>query len=208
MPINREDPEVQELIAEVTAAMNSKNAELLRELKAAKAKAKGAEIDPEEHSRLQSAVEDLESKLQAATTKSKSEIEKLTKLAGEKDSALTQYLIDAELGSAIAKSRIEPHYVTAVMAMFKGQAQVQVGADGKHSVLIGDKPMSEHLAQWAAGDEGKFFVAATQNTGGGAAGGTKTAAGGAKKFSEMSTEERTTLYRNDPAAYEAAKKAG
>ena len=81
-------------------------------------------------------------------------------------------------------------------------------ADGKHVVMLGDKPISETLAQWAASDAGAPFRAASVNTGGGAAGGKPGSAGAGKRWAEMSTEDRTALYRTDPAAYASAKAAG
>ena len=56
MAIDRNDTEVKALIEEVTAAateaLSAKNRELLGELKALKARTKGADIDPAEHAAL------------------------------------------------------------------------------------------------------------------------------------------------------------
>jgi hypothetical protein len=60
----------EELQAELDA-VTAHNAKLLGELKVAKAKAKGAEIDPEEHARLQTEVETLTGKLSAAESRAK-----------------------------------------------------------------------------------------------------------------------------------------
>jgi hypothetical protein len=37
--------------------------------------------------------------------------------------------------------------------------------------MVGDKPISEYLKEWATTDEGKHFVAAPNNNGGGSQGG-------------------------------------
>ena len=174
MAVDRNDPEVKALIEEVTAAateaLSAKNRELLGEVKALKAKAKGADIDPAEHAALQSKVEELTDELGKATKASKTEVEKLTKALAEKDGALTQHLIDAGLTDALAKAGVAPHYLTAAKAMFKGQAVLK--AEGaEYKALIGDKPISDAITAWAATDEGKHFVAAPANSGGGAPGG-------------------------------------
>lgn len=180
MAIDRNDPEVKALIEEVTAAateaLSAKNRELLGEVKALKAKAKGADIDPAEHAALQAKVEELTEALGKAEKTSKSEVEKLQKALSTKDAALTQHLIDAGLTDALAKAGVAPHYLTAAKAMFKGQAALK--ADGEqYQALIGDKPLADAIAAWAQSDEGKHFVSAPANTGGGAQGGGKGAAG-------------------------------
>lgn len=205
MAIDRKDPEVLELIEEVTAALSAKNAELLREVKTAKAKARGADIDPADHAALQSQVEELESKLRTTEGKLKADTDRLTKTANDASTSFTKYLIDAEIGSAIAKSGADAKYFDAVKALHGGKATVR-SENGVHTVLIGDKPVAEHLTQWVASDSGAPYRAAAVNTGGGAAGGSK--GQGAGKFSEMTSEAKTALFRTDPAAYEAAKKAG
>ena len=202
MAIDREDPEVIALIEEVTAALVAKNTELKKEKLALQAKAKNSEIDPVEYAALQSTLEELENKFKVAEAKAKSDIEKLTKLARDKEVSLSEYLVDAELASAITGNGIAAHYVNAVKAMFKPGTSV-VEKDGGRSVMLGDKPLADVIKAWAAGDDGKHFISAQNNSGGGAAG--NRGATGAKKWNDMSTEERTELYRKDKAAYEAAK---
>ncbi|EMR4172085.1 hypothetical protein R2537_007118, partial [Pseudomonas aeruginosa] len=93
MPLDRNDPEViamlKEAAEEATEALSAKNKELLAELRQAKAKAKGSEIDPEEHARLQTQVEELTGKLDKVTKDSTRQIEKLTKDLTDKEGALT-----------------------------------------------------------------------------------------------------------------------
>lgn len=176
MAVDRNDPEVKALIEEVTAAateaLSAKNRELLGEVKALKAKAKGADIDPAEHAALQSKVEELTEALDKATKASKSEVEKLTKALSEKDGALTQHLIDAGLTDALAKAGVAPHYLNAAKAMFKGQAALKADG-GQYQALIGEKPIADAIKEWAGTDEGKHFLAAPANSGGGASGGTQ-----------------------------------
>lgn len=91
MPPDRNAPEVkallEEVAAEATEALSAKNKELLAELRTAKAKAKGSEIDPEEHARLQTQVEELTGELDKVTRGSTRQIDKLTKDLTDKDGA-------------------------------------------------------------------------------------------------------------------------
>lgn len=173
MAVDRNDSEVKALIEEVTAAateaLSAKNRELLGEVKALKAKAKGADIDPAEHAALQSKVEELTDELGKVQKASKSEVEKLTKALELKDTALTQHLIDAGLTDALAKAGVAPHYLNAAKAMFKGQAALKADG-GDYKALIGDKPIADAIKEWAQTDEGKHFVSAPANGGGGASG--------------------------------------
>jgi hypothetical protein len=193
----------EELQAELET-VKAHNAKLLGELKVAKAKAKGAEIDPEEHARLQGEVEELRGKLSTAEKSGKAELEKLTKALSEKDGALQSYLIDGGLSDALAKAGVKPEFMDAAKALLKTQAQIKAEG-GNYQALIGGKPLADAITEWTGG-AGKHFIAATQNSGGGATGGGQT--GNAKKFADMTSEERVALYRTDPKAYEAAKTAG
>ncbi|CAB3922372.1 hypothetical protein [Achromobacter deleyi] len=170
MPLDRNDPEViallKEAAEEATEALSAKNKELLAELRAAKAKAKGSEIDPEEHARLQTQVEDLTGKLDKVTKDSNRQIEKLTKDLTDKDGALTQHLIDGGLSTALAKAGVAPHFMDAAKAMLRGQAAIKDGA-----AVISDKLLADHVTEWAGTDQGKHFITAPANSGGGGQGG-------------------------------------
>ena len=165
--------ELQAQVAELTSKLEKSEADkkaMGADLMKYKAKAKGAEIDPEEYAKLQARVEELTEAKEKADKSAKTEVEKLTKALAEKDGALTQHLIDAGLTDALAKAGVAPHYLTAAKAMFKGQAVLK--AEGaEYKALIGDKPISDAITAWAATDEGKHFVAAPANSGGGAPGG-------------------------------------
>lgn len=193
MAVDRNDPEVKALIEEVTAAateaLSAKNRELLGEVKALKAKAKGADIDPAEHAALQQKVEELTDELGKVQKTSKTEVEKLTRALAEKDGALTQHLIDAGLTDALAKAGVAPHYLNAAKAMFKGQAALKA-ENGQYQALIGEKPIADAIKAWAQTDEGKHFVSAPANTGGGASGGQ---GGGGNKTGDIGGDKSARL---------------
>ncbi len=163
----------EDKIAELEAAievLSAKNNQLLGEVKVAKAKAKGAEIDPAEYAALQNENETLKSELNKATKDSTKTIEALQTSLSEKDGALQSYLIDNGLNDAMLKAGIKPEFMSAAKAMLKANTKV-TAENGQYSALMGDKPLYDAITEWAASDEGKHFVSAPANSGGGATGG-------------------------------------
>lgn len=160
---------LDELLASIEAMQESQKG-LKADLAKAKAKAKGAEIDPEEHAALQTKVEELTNELNKATGASKKEIEKLTAQLQEKDGALNTYLIEAGLSDALAKAGVKPEFMDASKALLKAQAAIKAD-NGQYQAVIGDKPLADAIKEWASSDAGKHFVAAPANQGGGANGG-------------------------------------
>lgn len=164
----------EERIAELEVelgALSAKNSELLREVKVARAKAKGVEIDPNDFMALQTENETLKSQLDKVAKENTKTIEQLQASLTEKDGALQSYLIDNGLNDAMLKAGIKPEFMTAAKAMLKSQTKL-MAENGQYSALMGEKPLNEAIAEWAAGDEGKHFVSAPANSGGGATGGT------------------------------------
>ena len=158
-------------LEEAMEAMNAKNTELLREVKIARAKAKGVEIDPNDFMALQTENETLKSQLEKVAKDNAKTVEQLQASLNEKDGALQSYLIDNGLNDAMLKAGIKPEFMAAAKAMLKSQTKLMAD-NGQYSALMGDKPLTEAIAEWAAGDEGKHFVSAPANSGGGATGGT------------------------------------
>jgi len=179
MAVDLKDAEVQaaiksavdEAITEATAGLVAKNKELLGKLKIAQ---RDSQIDPAEHAALQSELEGTQAKLAEATKALKaatSEAEKVKK-SYESESQLThKLLVDNGLTDALTKSGVtNPVHLRAAKAMLAGQ--VQLIADGENRIAkVGEKPLADYVGEWAKSDEGKYFVAAQQNTGGGAMGG-------------------------------------
>jgi len=170
-------------------ALSAKNRELLGELKAAKAKAKGVEIDPVEHEQLRTQVEDLTGKLTKAEKAAVKQFEDLTKVVSTKDAALQSYLIDNGLSDAMLKAGVRPEMMPAVKAMLKSKATIK-DEGGNIAAFMGDQPLTDAVSAWAASDEGKHFVSAPANTGGGAAGGNGNGTGGNKGNLGGSKSER------------------
>lgn len=189
----------EELQAELDAVLTKRD-ELLREVKTLKAKAKGAEIDPEEFAKLQSDNEELRAALDKTSKASKAELERLTKTLSEREGKLHEILVEGGITEALVKANVAPELMKAAKALLKGGAAVKDGA-----AFMGDKPLADAVTEWAASDEGKHFIRAPANTGGGSNGnGSGT---GGKKFAEMTSEERVALFRSNPQQYEALKSA-
>ena len=173
----------EERIAELETAMealSAKNSELLREVKIARAKAKGVEIDPNDFMALQTENETLKSQLDKTVKDSTKTIETLQSNLTEKDGALQSYLIDNGLNDAMLKAGIKTEFMTAAKAMLKSQTKL-IADNGQYSALMGEKPLYEAITEWAASDEGKHFVSAPANSGGGATGGNSNGAAFAPK---------------------------
>lgn len=202
MSIDLNAPEVQDAIKEAvkqaTEGLVGKNTELLRELKEAK---KGRSINPEDVTKLEDRIEELSTQLSTAQRDAKTATttgDKATK-ALEKEQGVTQrLLVDNGLNDALAKAGVSnPVHLKAVKSMLAGQ--VQIAADGDQRVAkVGDKPLAEFVTEWAKGDEGKFFVAAPNNTGGGSQGGGNNGGGNKRQIS------RAEFDKMDPLAQRAA----
>lgn len=155
--------------------LKSKIEELIGDNKKLKADARKAkEVDPAEVERLHSEVEELTGKLTAAeklageATKAREKAEK----ALEAESGFTQKLLiqDGIKTALIANGVKDEDFIDTLAARFAKDAKVTVDGEDRKA-LIGDKPVADHIKEWAASDSGKKFVAAPANSGGGAQGG-------------------------------------
>lgn len=160
---------LDELLAESEASRNT-IAGMKSDLVKLKAKAKGAEIDPEAHAELQSKVETLQAELDKVGKLSKKQLDDLTGQMSAKDAALTKYLIDSQLSDGLAKSGVKPEFMDAAKALLRNGATIKAD-NGEYSALIGDKPIHEAIGAWASSDQGKHFISAPVNSGGGGQGG-------------------------------------
>jgi len=179
MPIiDTDTPEGKEAlkaqIEEAVSGLAAKNKELLAEVKEAR---KSRTIDPKEIEERDNEIETLKGQLNEAqkTVKEATKQAETFKKSLEGAEGFTQkLLVDNGLNDALAKSGVtNPVHLKAAKSMLA--SQVAIVADGDNRVAkIGDKDLASFVSEWAKGDEGKFFVAATQNNGGGATGGSGT----------------------------------
>lgn len=179
-------------------ALEESNRGLKSDLVKLKVKAKGADIDPDDYANLQNQVAELSGKLESDGKLSKKELERLSGLVKEKDSALTTYLLDANLTDSLAKSKVKPELMDAAKALLKMQATIKA-ENGNYQAVIGDKALGEFVKEWATSETGKHFVSAENNSGGGAQGGNNNSQSktiSRSEFDAKSQFERATLAKD------------
>jgi hypothetical protein len=179
-------------------ALEESNRGLKSDLVKLKVKAKGADIDPDDYANLQNQVAELSGKLESDGKLSKKELERLSGLVKEKDSALTTYLLDANLTDSLAKAKVKPELMDAAKALLKMQATIKA-ENGNYQAMIGDKALSEAVKEWATSETGKHFVPAENNSGGGAQGGNNNSQSKTitrSEFDAKSQYERATLAKD------------
>lgn len=155
-----------------------------------------AEID-----RLERELDESKGKLRTTETELRETKRKLTTVEGERDTATKgletetsfsrNLLIENDLTTALTAANVAPHLMDGAKALLAGKAKVVTEGDDRKAV-VGDKPLSEFVKEWALGDQGKAYIAAPANGGGGGTGGGQ--GGGAKKISEMTLQERNAHY--------------
>ncbi len=167
--------ELDAAIEAAKEAQDQKNRELLAEVKDLKAKVRASqEIKPEDLAAIEARAEKAEADLKALQGQVKTlttERDKAVK-ALETESGFTQrLLVENGLTEALTAAGVkEAPHLKAVKALFA--PQVKIEADGETRVAkLGDKALADAIKEWAASDEGKFFVSAPNNGGGDARGG-------------------------------------
>lgn len=160
--------QLDELKEKLEATERSNNG-LKADLAKAKAKARGADIDPDEYAKLQTENEDLKFNFTKVQKDLAKQADTLTSQLKEKDSALTQYLIDSQLTDSLSKVGVLPQFMDATKSLLKSQATIR-NDNGSYQALMGEKSISDAVKEWAVSDNGKYFVKAPDNTGGGSSG--------------------------------------
>lgn len=160
--------QLDELKEKLEATERSNNG-LKADLAKAKAKAKGADIDPDEYAKLQTENEDLKFNFTKVQKDLAKQTDTLTSQLKEKDSALTQYLIDSQLTDSLSKVGVLPQFMDATKSLLKSQATIR-NDNGSYQALMGEKSISDAVKEWAVSENGKYFVKAPDNTGGGSSG--------------------------------------
>lgn len=160
--------QLDELKEKLEATERSNNG-LKADLAKAKAKARGADIDPDEYAKLQTENEDLKFNFTKVQKDLAKQADTLTNQLKEKDSALTQYLIDSQLTDSLSKVGVLPQFMDATKSLLKSQATIR-NENGSYLALMGEKSIADAVKEWAVSDNGKYFVKAPDNTGGGSSG--------------------------------------
>lgn len=174
MSIDLNAPEVKEAIeariADETKGLKAKVDELLGKLKKAQ---KDAQIDPEEHAKLQADYQRLEEQLDTANKavkKAENASAKLVEQLQAETAAVSSLLIDDGLTAALVKAGVAPQFMDATKALLRQNAKV-VADGGTRKAVVGDKELTAFVSEWAQSETGKAFVKAPDNRGGDAGGG-------------------------------------
>lgn len=177
MAFDKNDPADQKIlddaIGEAVARLDTKNKELIAELRAAKRK---GEIDPKDIERLETELDTVKGQLDAANKAAKDatkRAETAEKTLGDEQSHTQRLLVDNGLAAALTEAGVtNPTMHRAAAALIRAGQKIEISVDGDARVAkIGDKGLGDFVKSWAQGDEGKAFVAAPGNGGGGATGG-------------------------------------
>jgi len=163
--------EIDRLIDEATSGLKAKNDQLLAEKKKLQ---KDHAIDPAEVERLESALDTAKAELSRMTKEHKAAVksaEVATKALEAEQTAVQKLVVDNGLTDALTKAGVtNPFHLKAAKALLNGDIKLEIEGD-QRVARMGSKPLLDAIKEWAAGDEGKHFVAAQANSGGGAAGG-------------------------------------
>lgn len=192
-------PEVQAQIdaavAAATEALADNNRKLTNELKNVRAKMRDGTIDPDEHQKALDKVEELTGEITKLTKKYDADTGKLSKTLTEKEGALHNLVIDGGLTESLVKAGVKPELMNAAKAMLRGKTVIKA-ENGTFTAVMGDKPISDAIKDWAGTDEGKHFVVAPSNSGGNA-GGSNKGAGTAtpSKRSGMNYEQKASFIK-------------
>lgn len=158
---------IADAVSEATEGLKAKNAELLGKLKKAQ---QGQQIDPADLQAVEAERDQLKTELanaNKALKKANTDLEAANKRAEEIDGAYTGSLKDAALTEALTKAGVTPALLKAAKALHGSNLQV-VDDNGSRQVKAGDKALADFITEWAASEEGKYFVAAPDTNGGGA----------------------------------------
>lgn len=163
--------------------LSNKNAGLLDDLKKAQREARAAkDIKPEDLQAAEERADRAEAELakaQKAAKDATAAADKATKALADEQGFTQKLLIQDGLKSALIANGVKDEdYLDMAVAKFASSAKVIVEGD-ERKALLGDKPLSDAIKEWAATDAGKKIIAAPVNSGGGA-GGSRTNTGSAK----------------------------
>ena len=124
--------------------------------------------------------------------------EKLTISSGEKDQLIHKLLVENGLSAELIKLNVNPDLMGLIQQGLSATASV---IDGQ--AMIGDKSLSEYMTEWADTPQGKASRIASSNSGGDASGGGNVPTG--KKMADMSGQERTALFQQNPTEFNRLK---
>lgn len=162
-------------VEEEVQGLKQKNAELIRTNKRLKQGVDGGEQLDELQGRideLQTENKRLQKESEKVQKQSDKQIEQLKTELQSEQGVVSRMLVDNGLTEALTQAGVKnPAWVKAAKALLRDKVQVVADGDERKAV-VEDKPLSEFVAEWSQGDEGKHFMPDSGRTGGGAGGST------------------------------------
>ena len=178
---------------------------ILDEKKKLQAKTEG--VDVEKYFSMSDELETLRAEHAKVTKLSKLEIEKLSKTIQDKDSAIQRHLIEDGLSTHLAKVGVRPEFIEASKALLRQKTSLKE-ENGAYQALLGDKPLTDGIAEWVTG-EGKHFIQASGGSGGGASGSNGGNNDLRKYFDKTSPDfsltKQAEVYQSNPQLFEQLK---
>lgn len=199
-------PDQQKQINKLAQGLAEKNTDLLGKVTVGKEKASGTNAELErlrilEQGLEQSKLEEAENYKGALTLKEQqysADLEKLTSGSNEKDQLIHKLLVENGLSVELVKLNVNPDLMGLIQQGLSATATV---IDGQ--AMIGDKSLSEYMKEWADTPQGKASRLAPGNSGGDGHGGGNAPTG--KKMADMSGQERTALFQQNPTEFNRLK---
>lgn len=190
-------------------AMDAKNAELLAEVKAERAKRREADearaaADEEARAKAEEAAAksgDVDEVRKSLESRHAAALAKLEARATEAEGQLSRHIIDGGIRDALAKAEIATPFAKAAGLLFKDGRKIEV-KDG--TAFVDGVPLADAVNEWAGGEEAAGFKAAGQATGGGAPGGGKSAG---RTLADMTEDERMKFAIKNPEQFRALRAA-
>lgn len=176
-------------------SLAKKNSEILDEMKQERKKNRDSDIDSTKYYELQDKFDDLKEsskKMEHDLKGRDKELAKLTESNSGLNANLHNVIVDGGLADTLAKAGVLPHFMDAAKALLRPQATI---VDNK--AVVGEQPLSDFVTEWA-GEAGKHYIGAADNSGGGA-GGNKGGAGNHQDMSNLSAGEKMKLGRQKQA---------
>lgn len=179
------DDKIAEAVTTAVEKLNTKNSDLVGELKKARKRTAAFEGFDADEVKLalemakkgeQTALEkkgDYEKAMKLATENHATEIKKLTDQLDVSTKSEKKLRVETAMVKAMDEIKVPPQYRAAVLAMKAGDISI-IDKDGKPTEMMGDKSVTEAMKAWAETDDGKNFVGDGGGGGGGAGGGSNT----------------------------------
>lgn len=200
------EEQIEDLKNQVEAT-NSKNSELLKELRAAKNKNKELDIDTynkvlDENDNLKSEV----SKLNGTIKQKDIEVQKLSTSFQEANGKLEQLSYDDAITKVVDGLKLAGNKQAIAKKLLKAEATFKDGA-----LSFGDKSVDDFIKDWTSPTgEGYMFLEGTQHSGGGASGGGHTGTSDVSKYFDRNSKdfnltEQARIFQENPTLYKQLK---